>query len=181
MDHWPQIWTWWQPIHRAGVFSIRTGSVRSLHPWTKSFSNCSERKTVTSQSHVMVSLSESCAFISFHFFPPTHFSSARSLPPLLSSHLPCTRTFCYDQSDYIRALQWEAARKRKTGYREVQFAMLACFPVFTPLVLCGSLSLTLIHEHLIASFGSLKTKEGKFQCNTGWHSQMKVCSPLHYT
>lgn len=52
-----------------------------------------------------------------------------SVPSLLSYHLPCNRKFWYDQSDYIRALQWEAAEKRKTGYREVRTAIKSCFPL----------------------------------------------------
>lgn len=96
---------------------------------TASLSDCSERKTVWLRNCMSWFLSHRasshllCAFISFHFSPSSpHFSSA----PLLSSHLRCTRTFRYDQSDYIRALQWVAARKKRC-YGEVRCAMRSSF------------------------------------------------------
>lgn len=48
-----------------------------------------------------------CTFISLYALPP----QLLSYLSLLFSHQLCITTFCYNLSDYIRALQWEAARK----------------------------------------------------------------------
>lgn len=85
---------------------------------TASFSNCSEN---TNMSWFFSPSLLICPVLSSHFIflPPLPTSlQLRSFPPLLHSHLLRTGTFRYDQSDYIRALQWEAARKRETETTE---------------------------------------------------------------
>lgn len=77
-----------------------------------------------------------CSHLISVFLPPLPTSPLTRSFPLLSSHLFCTRTFCYDQSDYIRALRWEAARKERS--RELRATAASHFPSFTPLFLSPS-------------------------------------------
>lgn len=62
--------------------------VEKQTPWSQSFPSC-------------------VLFISLYALPP----QLLSYLSLLFSHQLCITTFCYNLSDYIRALQWEAARK----------------------------------------------------------------------
>lgn len=65
-----------------------------------------------------------CTFISLYALPP----QLLSYLSLLFSHQLCITTFCYNLSDYIRALQWEAARKgemqKSEGLCNIAFYLL---------------------------------------------------------